>query len=195
MNETQAELDALQALLDRSHAGASDHLRGIIDDRRTLSAREIAGLMTGMRVVSFATVTAGGEPRISALDGHFLNGHWTLSTLRSSPKGRQLVARPAVSAACIEGEELAVFTHGRAVVLEGDELAEVDAHWTAHYGSSPLSWGDVVLFRLEPTWMVGYVSDRTKVLAKRGVPEDPRESSVLDIRRPAPMVSERLGRD
>ena len=174
MKETDEELTALQTLLDRSHAGASDHLKSIIDDGRTLSAREIAGLMTGMRVMSFATVTARGEPRVSALDGHFLHGHWTLSTLRTSPKGRQLVANPAVSAACIEGEEVAVFTHGHAVVLEGDELAEVDAHWTAHYGSSPLSWGDVVFFRLEPTWMVGYVANRTEVLAKRGVPEEAR---------------------
>ena len=178
MKETAEELDALQALLDRSHRGASDHLKSIIDDGRTLSAREIAGLMTGMRVVSFATVTSGGDPRLSALDGHFLHGRWTLSTLRTSPKGQQLVAHPAVSAACIEGEEVAVFTHGRAVVLEGDELAEVDAHWTAHYGSSPLSWGDVIVFRLDPTFMVGYASDRTEVLARRGVTEDARPLAV-----------------
>jgi hypothetical protein len=178
VNETAEELAAMQALLDRSYGGASDHLRGIIDDQRTLSAREIAGLMTGMRVVSFATVTARGEPRVSALDGHFLHGRWTLSTLRSSPKGRQLLARPAVSAGCIEGEEVAVFTHGVAEVLEGDELAEVDAHWTAHYGSSPLSWGDVILFRLEPTWMVGYAANRPDVLARRGVPEEPRPLAV-----------------
>ena len=178
MKETAEELAAMQALIDRSYGGASDHLRGIIDDQRTLSAREIAALMTGMRVMSFATVTARGEPRVSALDGHFLHGHWTLSTLRSSPKGRQLLARPAVSAACIEGEEVAVFTHGVAVVLEDDELAEVNAHWTAHYGSSPLSWGDVVLFRLEPTWMVGYAANRAEVLAGRGVPEEPRPLAV-----------------
>lgn len=174
MKETEAELAQLQQVLDRSHTGASSHLRSIIDDNRTLSAREIADLMTGMRVVSFATVTSSGEPRVSALDGHFLHGHWTLSTSRGSPKGRQLLAHPAVSAACIEGEEVAVFTHGHAGELEGDELAETDAHWTAHYGSSPLGWGDVVMFRVEPSWMVGYASNRTEVLARRGVLEDPR---------------------
>ena len=52
MKETDEELTALQTLLDRSHAGASDHLKSIIDDGRTLSAREIAGLMTGMRVMA-----------------------------------------------------------------------------------------------------------------------------------------------
>jgi len=70
-----------------------------------------------------------------------------------------------------------VFTHGRAVEVEGDEREEVDAHWTAHYGSSPYSWGDVVIFRLEPTWMVGYASDRSEILARRGVPEESRPLS------------------
>jgi hypothetical protein len=174
MKETEEELDALQALLDRSHHGASNHLKSIIDDNRTLSAREIAGLMTGLRVVSFATVTSRGEPRVSALDGHFLHGHWTVGTLRSSPKGRQMRANPAVSAACIEGEELAVFTHGNAVVLEGEELAEVDAHWTAHYGTSPMSMGDVVMVRVEPTFMVGFAANRAELLTRRGIPEEAR---------------------
>jgi hypothetical protein len=39
MKETEAELAALQVLLDRSHAGASEHLLSIIDDPRSLSAR------------------------------------------------------------------------------------------------------------------------------------------------------------
>ena len=34
MLETAEELTALQELLDRSHAGATDHLRGIIHDER-----------------------------------------------------------------------------------------------------------------------------------------------------------------
>ena len=174
MKETEAELARLQRLLDASHAGASGHLRSIIDDERTLSAREITGLMTGMRVLAFATVTATGEPRVSALDGHLLHGVWTVSTSRGSPKGRQLLARPAASAARIEGEDLAVFTHGRAVELDGDERDEVDAHWTAHYGSSPLSWGDTVLLRLEPTWMVGFAANRAALLTARGVAPQPR---------------------
>ena len=33
----------------------------------------------------------------------------------------------------------------------------------------PLSWGDVVMWRLEPTWMVGYAFRRAELLAERGV--------------------------
>lgn len=170
MFETPDELARLQALLDASHARSTDHLRGIIHDDRTLTASHVAGLLTGMKVITAATVTAHGEPRISAMDGHFLHGTWTFSTSRTSAKARHLAARPAISVAHVDGEALAVFSHGRVVELSGDELAAVDSHWTAHYGSSPLSWGDVVMWRLEPTWMVGYAFRRAELLAERGVP-------------------------
>jgi general stress protein 26 len=168
--ETPEELARLQSLLDASHARSTEHLRGIIDDGRTLAAPHIVGLLTGMKVITAATVTATGEPRISAMDGHFLHGTWTFSTSRTSAKARHLAQRPAVSVAHVDGEALAVFSHGRVVELAGDELAAVDAHWTSHYGSSPLSWGDVVIWRLEPTWMVGYAFQRDRLLAERGVP-------------------------
>jgi general stress protein 26 len=169
MFETPEELDRLQSLLDASHARATDHLRGIIHDDRTLTARDVAALLTGMKVISAATVTARGEPRISAMDGHFLHGTWTFSTSRTSAKARHLARRPAVSVAHVDGEALAVFSHGHVVELSGDELTAVDAHWTSHYGSSPLSWGDVVMWRLVPTWMVGYAFRRAELLAERGV--------------------------
>lgn len=169
MHETPAEMDRLQSLLDASHARATEHLRGIITDDRRLSAAHITGLLTGMKVLSVATVTATGEPRISAMDGHFLHGTWTFSTSRTSAKARHLARRPAVSVAHVDGEAMAVFSHGRVAELAGDELAAVDQHWTAHYGSSPLSWGEVVMWRLEPSWMVGYAFRREQLLAERGL--------------------------
>jgi len=169
MLETPEELAGLQSLLDASHARSTEHLRGIIHGDRVLTAAQVAALLTGMKVVSVATVTARGEPRISAMDGHFLHGTWTFSTSRTAAKARHLAARPGVSVAHVDGEQLAVFSHGRAVEIEGDDLAEVDRHWTAHYGSSPLSWGDVVLYRLDPSWMVGYAWKRDELLAERGI--------------------------
>jgi general stress protein 26 len=169
VDETPEELSRLQALLDSSHARATEHLRGIIDTRRALSASQVAGLLTGMKVITAATVTARGEPRISAMDGHFLHGAWTFGTSRTSAKARHLALRPAISVAHVDGEALGVFSHGHVVELAGDELASVDAHWTAHYGSSPLSLGDVVMWRLDPTWMVGYAFERERLLAERGV--------------------------
>ncbi len=172
MRETAAELDSLQELLDRSHRSSSEHLRGIITDDRRLSARDVAALLTGMRVVAVATVTAHGEPRISALDGHFLHGTWAFSSSGTSAKARHLAVRPGVSVAHVDGEELAVFSHGRAERLnDTDPRWETTlAHLTEHYGSSPLDWGDDIrLYRLRPHWMVGYAWHRTRLLRDRGL--------------------------
>ncbi|MGO4661862.1 pyridoxamine 5'-phosphate oxidase family protein [Terrabacter sp. 2TAF16] len=171
MLETPDETAALQALLDASHAKASGHLRSIIDDDRTLTAEQLVALLTGMKVLSVATVTAAGEPRISALDGHFLHGTWTFGTSGTSAKAKHLAARPAVSVAHVDGEELALFSHGRAELIEpGPDRDEVDAHWTAHYGSSPYSWGDDIrMYRLRMTWAVAYAFKRDELLRSRGV--------------------------
>lgn len=171
MLETTDETAALQALLDASHARATGHLRSIIDDDRSLSARQLVGLLTGMKVLSVATVTASGEPRISALDGHFLHGTWTFGTSGTSAKAKHLAARPAVSVAHIDGEDLALFSHGHAELIEpGADRDEVDAHWTAHYGSSPYSWGDDIrMYRLRMTWAVAYAAKRDELLRARRV--------------------------
>lgn len=171
MLETKAELQALQELLDSSHARASEHLRDIISEQRTLSAAAVVGLLSGMKVVSLATVTASGQPRISAVDGHFLHGTWTWSTSATSVKARHLQERPAVSVAHVDNEALAVFAHGQSERLHpADPLwDETLAHWTSHYGSSPLDWGDVRLYRLVPSWMMGYAFERERLLQDRGI--------------------------
>src|SRR6478752_138542 len=144
MLETPDETAALQDLLDASHARATGHLRSIIDDDRTLSAEQLVALLTGMKVLAVATVTAAGEPRISALDGHFLHGTWSFSTSGTALKARHLRDRPVVSVAHIDNEELGVFSHGRVSELheDDDDFAPTIAHWTQHYGGSPLEWGD-----------------------------------------------------
>src|SRR6185312_6763071 len=132
MLDTVGEIAALQDLLDASRASATTHLREIIDDDRALTARDLVALLIGMRVLSVATVTARGEPRISALDGHFLHATWTFSTDGSAAKARHLERRMAVSVAHIDGEEFAVFSHGRAERLRPDdeEWKETLEHWT-----------------------------------------------------------------
>jgi hypothetical protein len=172
MHETEAELDELDALLDRSLAGATAHLRSIIvPGERTLTARQLASVISGMRVLTLATVTAGGEPRVSAVDGHFLHGCWIFSTERSSAKARHLLQRPAASVAHLRGEELGVFTHGTAELLNPADgpaapgFSGTLRHLTDHYGVSPLDWGDVVVFRLRPHWMVAFAASPQQLLS------------------------------
>jgi hypothetical protein len=159
MYETPDELTALQQLIDASHRGGSAHLREIVSGDHVMDAAQIADALTGMKVLSLATVTARSEPRISAVDGHFLHGRWTFGTDGRAVKARHLAARPAVSAAHVDGERIGVFCHGTAHVLTPDDDAwdETIAHWARHYGSDPTTWGDDIrMYRIEPTWMVGY---------------------------------------
>ena len=73
MYETEAELAGLQALLDESLAGASEHLRAIIrPGERTLTAAQLVKVITGMSTLAVSSVTARCEPRVSGADGHFL---------------------------------------------------------------------------------------------------------------------------
>lgn len=172
MKETPEEVAALQALLDRSHAASTDHLRDIISDDRRLTAQDIVALLTGMKVISVATVTAQGHPRISAMDGHFLHATWSFSTSGTAAKARHMRARPDVSVAHIDNEELAVFSHGRVEELRPDDADydETLQHWTDHYGSSPLTWADEIrMYRYRPHWMVGYAFQRSELLARRGL--------------------------
>lgn len=171
MLETQSELDDLQDLLDSSLASATEHLRSIVTPgERTLTARQTADVLTGMRTLSIATVTAHGEPRISAVDGHLLHGRWVFGTSSSAAKARHLAARPAVSVSHLRGEELGVFTHGYAELLNPVD-GEADPWWSwvlphlaAYYGQSPLDWGGVSYYRLRPTWMVVFASDPAALL-------------------------------
>lgn len=171
MHETEAELDELQTLLDTSLTRSTTHLRSIVvAGERALTARQLVRVLRGMCVLAISTVTAKGEPRVSGIDGHFLNGRWIFGTDRSAAKARHLAARPGVSVAHLRGEELGVFTHGVAEDLNpADGPADpawpgILQHLIGHYGESPLDWGDVVYYRLRPTWMVAY-GEPAKLLA------------------------------
>jgi general stress protein 26 len=162
MLETTEELDNLQQLLDRSMAGAGEHLRGIITGERRLSAAELAGRLQGMRLLTVATVTADGRPLAGPVDGYFLHGTFWFSSGRNSVRMRHLAARPAVSATHLPGEELAVTVHGRAELFDmrdpaGAELRRAMLDWyVPRQGPEFESWLDAldaVGARIEPEKM------------------------------------------
>jgi nitroimidazol reductase NimA-like FMN-containing flavoprotein (pyridoxamine 5'-phosphate oxidase superfamily) len=122
MHESQADLAALQDLLDKSYASAGAHLLSIHTPELRLSAGEVAQRLTGMRLLALATVTADCRPVVGPVDGIFYRGAFYFGSSPDSFRFRHIRARPQVSATHLPGEELAVTVHGRAVPIDvGDE--------------------------------------------------------------------------
>lgn len=175
MRETREELAELQALLDDSLSRSTAHLRSIINVERTLTARQLCQVLTGMCTLALSTVTAKGEPRISGVDGHFLHGKWYFGTARDAAKARHLAARPAVSAAHLRGEDLGVFTHGTVEILNpphGEPAADwpdLLAYFKGFYGGDAFDWdSEIVYYRLRPHWMAAYAPDIAKLTVESG---------------------------
>src|SRR3954454_12689251 len=114
MHETEADLDALQELLDRSYAAAGAHLLRIHTPERRLRAEQLAEQLTGMCLLALATVTADGRPLVGPVDGIFYRGAFHFGSAPDSVRFKHIRARPQVSATHLPGEELAVTVHGTA---------------------------------------------------------------------------------
>jgi hypothetical protein len=173
MYETEAEIRELQTLMDRSLARSTAHLQSIITPReRSLDAEQVLRVLTGMCVLVLSTVTARGEPRVSAVDGHLLHGRWVFGTSRGAAKARHLRARPAASVAHLRGEELGVFVHGVVETLNtvdgpaDPDWPEIEEYLHGVYGDMSFDWSDVVYYRLRPSWMTVYASDPQQLLGR-----------------------------
>jgi nitroimidazol reductase NimA-like FMN-containing flavoprotein (pyridoxamine 5'-phosphate oxidase superfamily) len=118
VHETQADLLALQALLDRSYAAAGVHLLRIHTPDRRLRAEQVVERLDGMCLLSLATVTADGRPVVGPVDGIFYRGSFHFGSAPDSVRLRHIQARPSVSATHLPGEELSVTVHGTATAID-----------------------------------------------------------------------------
>jgi hypothetical protein len=118
VHETPDDLAQLQALIDRSYEAAGAHLLRIHDPQRRLSAEQVCARLTGMCLLTLATVTADHRPLAGPVDGIFYRGSFHFGSAPESVRFRHIRARPQVSASHLPGEELAVTVHGRAVPID-----------------------------------------------------------------------------
>ena len=125
MHESPADVEALQELLDRSYAAAGVHLLSIHTHERRLSAEKVIDRLTGMCLLTLATVTSDCRPIVGPVDGIFYRGAFHFGSSPDSVRFRHIRNRPQVSATHLPGEELAVTVHGRAVPvdIQGEEGA------------------------------------------------------------------------
>ena len=160
MQETADDLEALQALLDRSYAAAGPHLLRIHTPERRLTAQQVSERLTGMVLLALATVTADGRPVVGPVDGIFYRGAFHFGSAPDSTRFRHIRARPQVSATHLPGEELAVTVHGRAALVGVDggfRQALLDIY-VPRYGESWEEFLDSgpMYARIEPERMFTY---------------------------------------
>lgn len=158
MWETTEEIELLQALLDRSMAESGCHLRGIITAERRLSAADLCAALTGMRLLTVATVTAAGRPMAAPVDGYFIHGEWHFSTSRDAVRAGHLRQRPSVSATHVPDEQLAISVHGQAEVYDINDAARPQLrqamleHYLPLQGDDFQAWldedGDIIGVRI-----------------------------------------------
>jgi hypothetical protein len=167
--ETEADLIWLQDLLDRSYDGAGEHLRSITSRERQIPADELGELLPGVQVLTVATVTAAGLPRVGPVDGLFLRGRFHFGSSRRSMRYRHLRVRPQVSAAHTRGEELSIVVHGTAHLFS---LQDPDAGpfrdychevYVPRYGEGWKDFAtsdDIFYARIEPELMFTFRMDQ-----------------------------------
>jgi nitroimidazol reductase NimA-like FMN-containing flavoprotein (pyridoxamine 5'-phosphate oxidase superfamily) len=118
VHESPADIGRVQELLDRSYEKAGAHLLSIHTAARRLTAEQVVGCLTGMRLLVLATVTSDGRPIGGPVDGIFYAGSFHFGSSPDSLRFRHIRDRPQVSATHLPGEELAVTVHGRAVPID-----------------------------------------------------------------------------
>jgi hypothetical protein len=160
MHERDDDLRWLQELLDRSDEHAGAHLRSIATAERRLSATALAELLTGVQVLSLATVTANCEPLVGPVDGLFYRGRFWFGSSPESVRFRHLRRRPQVSAAHVRGEAMAVIVHGTAteVDLTTPEVEGFRSYLVEVYGGEWWQdWGAGSPYaRIDPTRMFAF---------------------------------------
>jgi hypothetical protein len=118
VHESPADIGALQQLLDRSYAAAGAHLLRIHTPERRLTAEQVVERLTGMCLLTVATVTAHCRPIAGPVDGIFYRGAFHFGSSPDSVRFRHIEARPHVSVTHLPGEELGITVHGRAVSID-----------------------------------------------------------------------------
>jgi len=141
LHETDEDIAALQALLDRSMAVAGPHLHEIITEERRLTAPQVCERLQGMSLLVLATVSSDGRPLCGPVDGIFYRGAFHFGSSPESMRFRHIRRSPHVSATHLPGEELAVTVHGTASLVDvsasqsaGFRQALLDIY-TARYGA------------------------------------------------------------
>lgn len=175
MNETQEDIERLQALLDRSIERAGSFLRRSFQmPEHSLTAREVIEYWQGARTVALATVTTKGEPRIAPISSLLYRGDIYIPTVATAARARHIMKRPAVSLTLFHENALAIIVHGYAAIITPDhaDFKTLEHLLYEHANTKAGEWGEGVYLHIQAEAIYTYNRH----------PHRPVESLPLEIR-------------
>jgi hypothetical protein len=160
MRETAAELDALQALLDRSYDGSGEHLREAFQQTKRPSAEQLVAALADIFEMHLAVVTKAGAPLVAPIDALFFHGHVWFGLPGTSVRAAIIRHEPRVSASFV-GDGIALIVHGTAVAANTSEFDDACRElYVARYGPAFLDWQAAQQETPAPPGFGGYIEPR-----------------------------------
>ena len=111
MEETDADIDRLQLVLDESAECSGAHLKSAFSQETRPSAQQLAAVLTGIFEMHFAVVTSDGAPLVAPIDGIFYRGRVWVGMPREAVRARRVRMEPRVSAS-YNATKVAFIVHG-----------------------------------------------------------------------------------
>lgn len=162
--QPDADVNALQALIDRGTAEAGPSLRSTFElPEHAISARQLLRYWgSGHQQVALATVNTRSQPRVAPV-GALLRGiTFYVPTAAHSARVRHVWRNPSVSLTHWISQRIAVIAHGRAQVIEvaDPDFGAIDATWDGgEWWSRLRNDGAGVFLRIKPAHIYTWASD------------------------------------
>ena len=111
MQETDADIDRLQRVLDDSTERSGVHLQSAFSQETRPSAQQLAAALPGIFEMHLAVVTPDGSPLVAPIDGIFYRGRVWVGIPRAAVRARLIRMEPRVSAS-YDADTIAFIVHG-----------------------------------------------------------------------------------
>jgi general stress protein 26 len=154
--ETDAELDALDDVVEKSRTKSADHLGSLFGQGEWISGRQIASHLQGLGNVALATVNAAKKPRVAPMEAILFHGKFYVALQKESNRVRQLTRNPTASLTYTRDDDLLIIVNGSTNFVQiGDSTySELDTEWKKKYGRDV--WDDVLFVGIEPESMIAF---------------------------------------
>jgi hypothetical protein len=163
VRETEAEIKALQDLLDRSFERSGEHLRNAFQQSKRPTAADLVASLPGVFEMHLAVVTRTGAPLVAPVDAILFHGTVWFGLPGTAVRARLIEHDHRVSASYV-GDGIALIVHGEARPARPPLLEEFETVtqelYVGMYGEVFLEWQKERQSAPGPPGFTGYIEAR-----------------------------------